>query len=184
MVTAISRSCSACSLAQLLKSSRRPLRDAIDPTSREYRSCRILPRLAALLGEDSAAFSRDTFADTLFSYHLLFEMRATPDLAKTLRSPLKHFDHLTIENEVSLLEDMHPSVVAALLGIRKPKEIDLLTTALSRICSPITLREFDILHVPPLSADQPTEEAGSFLGLFGRCGRRGRDRRRFLDGWP
>jgi hypothetical protein len=53
-------------------------------------------------------------------------MRATPDLTKTLRSSLKLFDHLTIENEVSLLKDMHPSVVAALLGIRKAKEIELL----------------------------------------------------------
>jgi hypothetical protein len=53
-------------------------------------------------------------------------MRATPDLAKTLRSSLKLFDHLTMENEVSLLEDMHPSVVTALLGIRKAKEIELL----------------------------------------------------------
>jgi hypothetical protein len=82
-------------------------------------------RLTALAGDD-AAFSRDIFADTLFSYYLLFEMRGKLEFAEALRSSLKLFDHLTIENEVSLLEGDHPSVVSALLAIRKAKEIELL----------------------------------------------------------
>ena len=80
-------------------------------------------RLAAL-ADDSAAFNRDTFAETLFMYGL-FAMDTEPGLAEALRSSLKHFDDLTIENEVSLLEDTQSSVVAALLSIRKAKEIEL-----------------------------------------------------------